>query len=459
MNPRDMALPPQSIEAEQNIIGAILLAGGRALDSIEGMVDGADFYRDDHRRIFTAAKAINDAGKPVDLLTVFAALEARHEAEQAGGLAYLGEIASECVSAANVRRYAEIVRERAILRGLQAIASVLQSDCTNPRGRPPETLAAEAEGAMLKLLDRSDADPVRLQDALGEVLQDVEARRERGGKMTGLTTGFHQFDAMTGGLEPGNLAIIAARPSVGKTIMGCNVADFAARRGVTVLFFTLEMSRREIAARILAARSRVSVQAMRSGTNDQDEWGRMTDATAAAAKWPLFIDDKPAVNVAYVRAKARRIQRAHGLGLVVVDYLQLMTAPGISNRVQEVGSISRGLKALAKELRVPVIALAQLSRANESRQDRRPILADLRDSGEIEQDADVVAMLHREAMSGNAPEWVGLGELLIRKNRNGPTGETLLTFDGPLMRFADYAGPRPVATVEPSAGYRRKGMA
>jgi replicative DNA helicase len=455
MNARDLPnLPPHSIEAEQGLLGAILTNAGRVLDRIEGAVSASDFYRDDHRRIFSAAKALHDAGKAVDIVTVSDALTARGESDQAGGFAYLVDLGNGSFSASSARRYAEIVRERATLRGLQQIAADTLASCASPAGRTPAQIAAEAEAGMLALLDHSDTDPVRLQDALCDVLADVEDRRERGGDLAGLSTGFSHLDAMTGGLEPGQLMIVAARPSVGKTAAGCNIASHVAASGVPALFFTLEMSRREIAARILAAGSGVTVQAMRAGTGNRDHWDSMTAAAAATAPWKLFVDDTPAVTVAYVRAKARRIQRAHGLGLIVVDYLGLMRGTG-DNRTQEVGSISRGLKALAKELKVPVIALAQLNRATETRPDKRPILADLRDSGEVEQDADIVAMLHRESMSRAAPEWEGLAELLIRKNRNGPTGEVLLSFDGPRMRFADFDGPRPVPAPAPKATSRK----
>lgn len=446
MNAPDLCnLPPHSLEAEQGLLGAVLCDGARVLDRIEGAVSAADFYRADHRLVFSAAKALHDAGKPVDLLTVADALQARGESDQTGGLAYLGELGNGGFLASNAKAYAQTIRERATLRGLQQIAADALEACANPAGRGPAEIAAEAEAGMLALLDHSDSEPARLQDLMCDVMADVDRRSERGGSLAGLATGFTRFDEMTGGLEPGQLVIVAARPSVGKTVAGCNIASHAALSDVPVLFFTLEMGRQEIAARILAARSNVTVQAMRAGTREQGDWDRMNDATAASASWQMFIDDTPAVTVAYVRAKARRIQRAHGLGLVVIDYLGLMRGTG-DNRAQEVGSISRGLKALAKELQVPVIALAQLNRASEGRLDKKPTLADLRDSGEIEQDADIVAMLHRESMHRDAPEWEGLAHLLIRKNRNGPTGECLLALDGPRMRFTDHEGPYPVAS-------------
>ncbi|MER2551779.1 MAG: replicative DNA helicase [Thauera sp.] len=435
-------MPPHSLEAEQGLLGAILMYSNPALDRIEGVIKPADFYREDHRKIFAAAKAQHEAGGTVDVVTVSDALRTAGNSERTGAVAYLGELAAACLSDANVRRYAEIVRKHATLRALQQLAADLQSACAAGDNRDPAEIAAELEAKMLQLVDRSESDPVRLHYAMAEVLQDVEARRVRGGELAGLATGFRRFDGMTGGLEPGQLVIIAARPSVGKTIAACNIAAHAAAGGSPVLFCTLEMTRREIAARILAARSRVTVHAMRSGTNEGGHWAAMSDAMASSSNWPMFIDDQPAVSVAYVRAKARRIQRTEGLGLVVIDYLQLMRGTG-DTRAQEVGSVSRGLKALAKELRVPVIALAQLNRATESRPDPRPTLADLRDSGEIEQDADIVAMLHRESLYRDTPEWAGLAELLIRKNRNGPVGDCLLAFDGPLMRFNDHDGASP----------------
>lgn len=447
MNAPDLRnLPPHSIEAEQGLLGAILVDGARVLERIEGAVSASDFYRADHRTIFTAAKALHDAGRPVDLLTVDDALEARGESERTGGIAYLGNLGAGGFLASNAKAYARTIRERAILRGLQQTAADIMTACALPAGRSPADIAAEAEASMQALTDHSDTEPSRLQDVLCDVLGDVQERMERGGRLAGLSTGFGGLDGMTGGLEPGQLVIVAARPSVGKTVLGCNIAAHVAAGGSPVLFVTLEMTRREIAARILAARSGVTVQAMRAGTRERGDWDQMNTAVASSAPWKLFIDDTPAVSVAYVRAKARRIQREHGLGLVVIDYLGLMRGTG-DNRAQEVGSISRGLKALAKELRVPVIALAQLNRASEGRLDRKPTLADLRDSGEIEQDADIVAMLHRESMHREAPEWEGLAQLLIRKNRNGPTGECLLALDGPRMRFSDYDGPYPVGAT------------
>lgn len=457
MNAPDLRnLPPHSIEAEQGLLGAILADGPRVLDRIEGLVSAEDFYRADHRVIFSVAKALHESGKAVDLLTVFDSLEARGEADRVGGLAHLGDLNNGGFLACNSQAYARTIRERATLRGLQQAAADIMAACSMPAGRSPADIAAQAEASMQALVDRTDSEPSRLQDVLCDVLSDVQERMDRGGQLAGLATGFRRFDEMTGGLEPGQLVIVAARPSVGKTVVGCNIAAQVATGGSPVLFVTLEMTRREIAARILAARSGVTVQAMRAGTSERNDWDRMNTAVAASASWKLFIDDTPAVSVAYVRAKARSIQRMHGLGLVVIDYLGLMRGTG-DNRAQEVGSISRGLKALAKELKVPVIALAQLNRASEGRLDKKPTLADLRDSGEIEQDADIVCMLHRESMHREAPELEGLALLLIRKNRNGPTGECVLALDGPRMRFSDFEGSYP-DSAQPRKPGRSKGF-
>jgi len=443
MNANDLPLPPHSIAAEHAVLGGILLGGANAMDQLEGVVSAEDFYRDDHRRIFAAAKALHAAGhQSIDVITVAETLEARGDAEATGGLAYLGEIANNTPGAHNIAQHAKIVRQKAVLRGLCAIANDLQAAAAAPGLQDPDDIAQQAADAMHRLLDRQDGEPVRLPDVIGETLAEIDARRERGGGYTGLRTGFVALDAITGGLEPGQLVILAARPSVGKSALATNIADHVATAGTPVLFCTLEMSRREVAMRILAARTGVPVSAMRAGTDDQEDWRRLAAAHGQTQRVPLHIDDRGAIGVSYIRAKARRMKREHGLGLIIVDYLQLMKGTG-DNRTQEIGSLSRGLKALAKELQLPIIALAQLNRNVENRQDKRPTLSDLRDSGEIEQDADIVLMLHREQLYSAAPEWIGLVEILVRKQRNGPIGEVLLSYDGTLMKFASTNIPSP----------------
>lgn len=428
---------PHSIEAEQSVIGGLLL-DKRAWDLVCDVLTDADFYTDGHRRIWRHIAQTGMRGQPVDVVTIAESIEASGESTATGGLAYLGELANNTPSAANIRRYADIVRERSVLRRLQAAGVELQTSCANATGRTPEELAAAAESAIIGALDRSSGDPDSLSDVFGDVLRYIDDRGEAGG----LTTGFRDLDGLTGGLEPGQLMIVAARPSVGKTIFACNAADHVATSGGAVLFHTLEMSKREVGMRIMSARSGVSVKAMRAGTKDGEHWGQMSGLIPSASQQRMLIDDSAAVTVAHVRAKARRQKRKTGLSLVVIDYLQLMRGDG-DNRTQEMGSISRGLKALAKELQVPIIALAQLNRGVEGRADKRPMLSDLRDSGEIEQDADIVIMLHREELYSDGPQWVGVAELIIRKNRNGPTGEVLLSYQPERMRFANHSGPHP----------------
>ena len=435
--PNEFALPPHAIDAEQSVLGG-LLVNARAWDRVAEVLTDTDFYTDAHRRIWRHIAMAAGSGQAFDVITIAEGIDGAGESAATGGLAYLGELANNTPSAANILSYAEIVRERATMRRLQAAAADLHAACSNPAGRKPEELAAIAEAAMLAAVDRSAGELGSLSDAFVEAMYYVDSRGESGG----LTTGYRDFDGITGGLEPGQLVIVAARPSVGKTVFGCNVADHVARSGGSVLFLTLEMTRREIGMRIMAARSNVSVHAMRSGTKDADVWQRMNAQVPAAKDQRLMIDDTPAVSVAHVRTKARRLSRKPGLSLVIIDYLQLMRGEG-DNRTQEMGSISRGLKALAKELQVPIIALAQLNRGVEGRADKRPMLSDLRDSGEIEQDADIVVMLHREALYSDSPAWVGIAEALVRKNRNGPTGDLLLSYQPEHMRFADYCGPNP----------------
>lgn len=449
--PADIRLPPHSTEAEQSLLGGLLL-DPRAWDRITDLVSAEDFYRDDHRRIFRHIALAAGAGRDADVVTVFESIEKANEVEQAGGLAYLSEIANATASAANIRRYAEIIRERATLRRLIGVADELQAACFTPGQRKLEEIVEVTEQRLLAEIDSQTDEPAALFDVLTDTLSYIDAR----GETSGLQTGFADFDKLTGGLDPGQLIVVAARPSVGKTLFACNVADSVAANGA-VLFFTLEMTKREIGMRILAARSAVSVHAMRAGTKAHDAWDRMTTAVPAARNQRLFIDDKPAVGIPYIRARARRLQRKHGLKLIVIDYLGLMKGQG-DNRVQEIGGISRGLKALAKELAIPILVLAQLNRGVESRPDKRPIMSDLRDSGEIEQDADIIAMLHREELYNDLPDWKGFAELIVRKNRNGPLGEVNLAYDGRLMTFSAWQGdsPRQYAKKTSSKGFREE---
>lgn len=445
MNPVEKA-PPYSIEAEQAVLGGLMIDAA-AFDKIDGLIAEADFFRRDHRTIFSAIAMLAGRGQSVDVVTVAEHLDARGELEEVGGLAYLGGIAGNTPSAANIKSYAGIVRRKATLRAMMDAAASLHMAAADEDAEAATNVLADAENALAALSGSlaGGGEPVRFQDAVADVLHDVEERRQNGGRLSGLLTGFRKFDDMTGGLEPGQLIIVAARPSVGKSAFACCIADHVSRHGGAVLFHTLEMSTREIAQRIVAYRSGVSVAAMRGGTSDNRAWDRMGEVLKGSASDLLFIDEAPAVAVAQVRARAKAIKRRHGLALIVVDYLQLIRGIG-AKRADEVGSVSRGLKALAKELHVPIIALAQLNRESEQRENKRPLLSGLRDSGEIEQDADIVAMLHREEMYDKEKkneQWRDLAELLIRKNRNGPTGDCWLKFEPALTQFSDYDGPVP----------------
>ncbi|MCW5625791.1 MAG: replicative DNA helicase [Burkholderiales bacterium] len=435
--------PPHSVEAEQAVLGAVMAYPG-TFDRIADVVRSADFYIDQHRLIFESTVRVAERGTHPDALAVSAALEAVGGIQNAGGLPFLIRLAQNAPAALNAGRHAQIIVERSRRRQILAAAHDLAARAAMPGHESPEELIAEAEAELLRIADRSEGDPVGLADSMAEALRWIDSRDQ----FAGLWTGIEKLDDLTGGLEPGQLVLIAGRPGSGKTILGLNIADHVARlNGASVLLFSLEMSRRELALRLMASRSAVPVHAMRSGTATVQQWEAM-NATTADSRRPLFIDDKPAVSVAYVRAKARRWKRSHGLQLIVIDYLQLMRGQG-DNRVQEVGSISRGLKALAKELEIPIVALAQLSRAASGRADARPQLSDLRDSGELEQDADIVVMLHREELHRDAPEWKGLAELFVRKNRNGPAGRIVLRCDAAVMRFDRYDGPEPGEILPP----------
>lgn len=438
--PENLIIPPHSIDAEQSVIGAVLLDGGKALDRIEGVIVETDFYRHEHQLIFATLRKLSNGGSTIDVLTTAEALDAAGSLERIGGLTYLGNIAQNTPSAANIKRYAEIVKERSLQRQLITLAGEITASCTAP-GADVAEIISQADAAMVQLLDTGTDEPMLLYDAMADAIADID-ERATGNRRSGLQTGVAAFDALTGGLEPGQLVIVAARPSVGKTAFALNIADQVTQQGHTAAFFSLEMTRRELTQRLIALRTGISVSLQRSGQLSEEQWGRVSACQGKADGQRLLIIDRPAIGVAYVRAAARRVKRKQGLNLIVVDYLGLMRGEG-QNRTQEIGSLSRGLKALAKELHVPVIALAQLNRGVEGRTDKRPLLSDLRDSGEVEQDADIVAMLHREELYSADRNWHGVAELLIRKNRNGALGDPLLSFEGSTMQFTDYNGTCP----------------
>lgn len=458
--PDQLFIPPHSVEAEQSVLGAILLAGADAFDRIEGAISEGDFYRQDHRQIFQAARTLANAGKPVDVITVSEVLEGAGSLERIGGLSYVGNLAQNTPSAANIKSYAKVVRDRAQSRRLMLIAEEIKTGVM-ASGANVEEIISAADAAMVQLIDTGTDEPMMLSDAMAEAIAEIDDRAT-GHRASGLQTGLQDFDAITEGLEPGQLVIVAARPSVGKTALALNIADHVTRQGKTAAVFSLEMTRRELTQRILAMRAGVSVSEQRSGKIGGDKWTRLSECQAKADRERLFLIDRQSIGAAYVRSVARKIKRQHGLALVVVDYLGLMKGEG-RTRTEEIGSLSRGLKALAKELQVPIIALAQLNRGVEGRTDKRPMLSDLRDSGEIEQDADIVVMLHREEMYDLAPQWSGLAEVLIRKNRNGAQGDMLFNYHAPTMRFThcSESNPRRQFTAKPArsgASHNRGGF-
>jgi replicative DNA helicase len=450
----ELKLPPHSVESEQSVIGGLMISP-KAWDDVVGVVTDADFYADRHRVIFRQIASLANAGKPVDVVTVCESLAAAGRLENVGGLGYVSDLAEGVPTAANARRYAEIVSEKARRRRVIQAAEELSTACYGSADLDSATSAAEAGFA--EILDTKASEPAGLSEVFAEATEYIEKRGEGIG---GLRTGWVDFDRLTGGLEPGQLVVVAARPAMGKTVFACNLADHVAQAGGGVVFFSLEMPKREIGMRLLSARTNISVHAMRTGTKNDGDWSRMTAARVRSANESqrLWVDDTGAVGVPYIRARARRLQRVHGLDLIIVDYIGLMTGAG-DNRVQQLGSISRGLKALAKELKVPIVALSQLNRGVTSRDDKRPGLADLRDSGEIEQDADIVAMLHREEYyRPDALEWKGVAEVLVRKNRNGPTGDALLTWFPNSMRFESFTGNDPRTLPPPMKPIKGRGF-
>lgn len=450
MRPQSGAL--QSVEAEQSLLGAVLL-DNRAFDAAAEIVRETDFAVDAHRLIWRAIVALVERGKPADAITVFESLKAHGGADAAGGLPYLNDLACNTPSAANIRRYAEVVHDKSRRRQMQAIGARLTEVASDISTDVAESIDAFGQ-ELLAIEDAGAAEEVSLGDAFTQAVRYIDERMQHRGTPAGLPTGFVDLDALTAGLEPGHLIVLAGRPAMGKTLLASNIADAAENAGAGVLWFALEMPGSEMALRQLSAEVGVSVHDLRTGRVPQDKFTALVDAQSRAGDRRWWIDDRTALTLAQVRARAKRVARKHGLGLIVVDYIGLMIGQG-DNRTQQLGSISRGLKALAKDLRVPVLALAQLNRGVEGRVDKRPLLSDLRDSGEIEQDADLVLMVHRESEYSNTPEWQGFAELLVRKNRHGPTGEVLLGFQPERGRFTNFSGQNPRALQQASTRSKR----
>jgi replicative DNA helicase len=442
-----LKLPPHSVEAEQSLIGGLLLDNS-AWDRIGDLVAESDFYRDDHRRIFRHISRLIEVGRPADVVTVFEAIEKSNETEQTGGIAYLGEIANNTPSAANIRRYAEIVHERAVLRKLVSVGDEIAASALNPAGRDAKVLLDEAEAKVFEIAEAGAKSIQGFRDVtglLGEVVEKIQELydRENPSDVTGVPTGFFDLDRMTSGLQGGDMIVVAGRPSMGKTAFALNIAEHVGvELRLPVAIFSLEMSGPQIAMRMLSSIGRIDQTRIRNGKLTDEEWDKMTTALGKLHDAPIEIDETGAINATDLRARARRLARKYGgkLGLIVIDYLQLMTSvKDNENRATEISEISRSIKALAKELNVPVIALSQLSRKVEERNEKRPLMSDLRESGAIEQDADLILMMYREEYYKPDTQDKGIAEVILGKHRNGPTGTVKLTFLGEYTKFENFA--------------------
>ena len=451
--PRDdevarLRVPPNSNEAEQSVLGGLLL-DNLAWDRAADLLSDSDFYRHEHRLIYGAVGALVSAGKPADVITVFEHLQSQGKAADCGGLAYLNALAQSVPSAANMRRYAEIVRERAILRKLVATSDEIATAAFNPQGRQVSEILDEAEGKIFRIGEegsRSKQGFQSMDQLVVQLIDRVNELHENGAEdVTGVRTGFYDLDKMTAGLQPGDLIVLAARPSMGKTAFALNIGEnVAVNEGLPVVVFSMEMGAAQLALRMVGSMGRIDQSNLRTGRLRDDEWGRLSEAVEKLGKVSMFIDESPGLTPSEVRARARRQARQCGqLGLIIVDYLQLMSGSGggsDENRATEIGEISRGLKSLAKELKCPVIALSQLNRSVETRTDKRPMVSDLRESGAIEQDADVIMFIYRdEYYTKEACKEPGVAEIIIGKQRNGPTGTCKLTFLKPLTKFDNLA--------------------
>lgn len=435
-----LRVPPQSVEAEQAVLGGLMLAPD-AYDRVADQLNDNDFYRRDHQLIFRAIRELAEKNKPFDAVTLGEWFESMGQSELVAGGAYLIELASTTPSAANIVAYAEIVRDKAVLRQLIEVGTEIVNDGFQPDGRDSSEILAKAEQDVFAIAEagsRGRTDFTAMNKALSEAFDVLQTRYANGGSVTGLPTGYTEFDEMTAGLQPTDLIILAARPAMGKTTFALNIAEHAAiRTKKAVAVFSMEMSASQLALRLISSNGRVNAQRLRNGQLEDEDWSRVTSAIRMLREAKIFIDDTPGLSPEVLRAKARRLKREHDLGLVVIDYLQLMSVPGnTENRATEISEISRSMKHLAKELNVPVIALSQLNRSLEQRADKRPVMADLRESGAIEQDADIILFIYRDDYYNkeNSPD-KGLAEVIIGKQRNGPTGSVKLKFFGEYTRF------------------------
>ncbi|WP_210467740.1 replicative DNA helicase [Vibrio crassostreae] len=440
--------PPHSLEAEQSVIGGLLLDNER-WDTVAEKVVAKDFYSRPHRLIFEAVKDILEESSPLDLITLSEHLELREQLEEVGGFAYLADLAKNTPSAANINAYADIVAQRALVRSLIGVANEIADSGYDPQGRTSEELVDLAESKVFAIAEGRASEnegPQNVDSILEKTLERIEIlyKTPQDG-VTGVDTGFNDLNKKTAGLQGSDLIIVAARPSMGKTTFAMNLCENAAmKQDKPVLIFSLEMPAEQLMMRMLASLSRVDQTKIRTGQLDDEDWARISSSMGILMdKKNMYIDDSSGLTPTEVRSRARRIAREHdGISMIMIDYLQLMRVPSLSdNRTLEIAEISRSLKALAKELNVPVVALSQLNRSLEQRADKRPVNSDLRESGSIEQDADLIMFIYRDEVYNPDSSLKGIAEIILGKQRNGPIGSVRLTFQGQHSRFDNYAGP------------------
>jgi replicative DNA helicase len=439
-----LTLPPNSVQAEQALLGGLMLDKS-GWDRVADQVSEDDFYRPDHRLIFSAIRTLSERNEPCDAVTLSEYLDGRDELGKAGGLGYLGSLVKDTPSAANVADYARIIHERGLLRALIQAGNEIAGSAYHTEGRPISELVDEAERKVFEIAEkgqRRGSGFVQLRQVLSTTIDQIDERYQNQDAVTGLSTGYGKFDELTAGLQKGDLIIVAGRPSMGKTTLALNLAENAAlnqsQRQPTAVF-SMEMSTEQLALRMISSLGRVNQSSLRNGRLSDEDWPRINGAIQLMQEAPLFIDDTPALSPTEIRARARRLKRQHGLSLIVVDYLQLMQVSGnTENRATEISAISRSLKALARELEVPIIALSQLNRSVEQRVDKKPIMSDLRESGAIEQDADLIVFIYREEVYDKDTPRKGIADIHIAKQRNGPIGDFQLTFLGQYTKFENY---------------------
>ena len=438
-----LKVPPHSLQAEQAVLGGLMLDNS-TWDTVADRVTEDDFYRRDHRLIFRAIAELAEKNNPLDAVTLSEWLQHNSLLEEVGGLPALGTLAQSTPSATNIKAYADIVRDKSVVRQLIAVGNQVAGSAYDAEGRDTRELLNEAEKLVFDIAEQGNRGKrgfKSIRALLAEAVDRIDILSQQDNPLTGVSTGFTDIDEMTAGLQPSDLIIVAGRPSMGKTTLAVNFAENAAiKNQVPVAIFSMEMPGESLALRMMSSLGHIDQHKIRTGKLEDDDWPRLTSAVSLLDTAPLFIDDTPALTPMEMRARARRLKREHDIGLIVIDYLQLMTTGKSSeNRTNEISEISRNLKALAKELDVPVIALSQLNRSLEQRSDRRPVMSDLRESGAIEQDADVIIFIYRDEVYNEESPHKGLAEIIIGKQRNGPIGTRLLTFRGQFTRFENYA--------------------